>query len=253
MNTSLSQQINIQKAFGIEPHDVIKANLDSKLEKGVIDQPLYDKAVEQLDQLVKGGKGQMKPGHKYLHREEYAPGKYNYIYRDTEGKLTTSNTPPSGTHLASEYITNLQTRIQNRKQEAISKIEAYEQFMSSRTNTLKEKLPEFEKFFAEKGFAINNIQHIGKTGFHGDETDIKPDEDQLRVSGTLQMIGRRKPITGIDSRNYNKRGTTNAAEKARSITNEIEHEFRNKFGSGLSINHFSMDKPDRVLFELWIK
>jgi len=57
MNTSLSQSLIIQKSFGIEPQDVIKANLDDNLSKGLIDKPLYDKAVEQLEQLTKAGKG----------------------------------------------------------------------------------------------------------------------------------------------------------------------------------------------------
>lgn len=52
----------IEKAYGggdegmISAH-MIKTQLDNKLEKGIIDQLLYDKAIEQLDNIVKGGEG----------------------------------------------------------------------------------------------------------------------------------------------------------------------------------------------------
>lgn len=66
------QGTNIEKAFGIDEKihltpELIKQSLDEKLEKGLIDQPLYDKAVEQLNGLIeKAGKGEGSRGGKVI-------------------------------------------------------------------------------------------------------------------------------------------------------------------------------------------
>jgi len=44
----------LEKLYKPEPVDVIKQSLKNKLEKGVIDQPLYESALNQLEKLNKG-------------------------------------------------------------------------------------------------------------------------------------------------------------------------------------------------------
>lgn len=74
------QGTNIEKAFGIDENthltpELIKQALDQKLEKGLIDQPLYDKAVEQLNGLIeKAGKGEgSRGGHIIGHTKSGKP------------------------------------------------------------------------------------------------------------------------------------------------------------------------------------
>ena len=55
------QNTNIAKAYSqdnkIISSEVIRHMLDNKLEKGIITPDLHEKAIEQLDELVKGGEG----------------------------------------------------------------------------------------------------------------------------------------------------------------------------------------------------
>lgn len=74
------QGTNIEKAFGIDENthltpELIKQSLDEKLEKGLIDQPLYDKAIEQLNGLIeKAGKGEgSRGGHIIGHTKSGKP------------------------------------------------------------------------------------------------------------------------------------------------------------------------------------
>lgn len=67
----------IQKAYGggdegLISSEIIRVQLNSKLEKGIIDQPLYDKAIEQLDSLMKAGEGS-KGGHVIGHTKSGKP------------------------------------------------------------------------------------------------------------------------------------------------------------------------------------
>jgi len=66
---------NIEKAFSPTIGEVLKQKLDYNLEKGLIDKPLYEKAVVQLEQVIeKAGKGEgSKGGHIIGHTKSGKP------------------------------------------------------------------------------------------------------------------------------------------------------------------------------------
>jgi len=74
----------IEKAYrggdeGLISAEIIRKQLDNKLEKGIIDQELHSKAVEQLEELVKGGEGS-RGGHVIGHTKSGKP-----VYADKKG------------------------------------------------------------------------------------------------------------------------------------------------------------------------
>lgn len=126
------------------------------------------------------------------------------------------------------------------------KFEAYKDFMNERIRKLDTAtITKIDFILKSFGFKIKEINRVSKTGMHGDFRDLDITQDKINFDGYLEMIGRRKPIDL--ERFAPKRNQDKANEIVRTISERMDQE-----GISFSINQYSLDKTDRVLFSMWI-
>lgn len=172
----------LERLIQPDPAKLLRKSLDDKFEKGVIDQPLYDGAVKELDQLIEkaGGEGS-RGGHIIGHTQSGKPvysGKKAENYHDFNSQ---DHRDANYVH-SDEHRSNSNKAYNNRYGGVISEAKRFESLAAGHNQASKDHTHYAErKDHAEKKFN----EHMG---LYGKMTDTQKKKYRSQIK-TVHDVG----------------------------------------------------------------
>lgn len=137
----------------------------------------------------------------------------------------------------------------------INQLAIYSKWINEKSKIYEKHYSEIDRVLRRNGFEIQSVGNVVETGFRSSLKDFKLDADNkpsLKIDCKLRMIGRRNPID-YDAKGYNSQGGlkdkrhVQLADKLQSELKAISPEL------GFTVNQYSLNKSDNILFDIWVK
>jgi hypothetical protein len=148
-----------------------------------------------------------------------------------------------------DKVTSAQTQRIELLQEKLSQ---YSQWIDEKSQVYEKNYNNMAQVLKRNGFEIEDVHYITATGFDGHDIskfDLKT-EPQLKIEGKLKMVGSRKPFKDLGYTAHGSKKQTGHHSLSQKLSDDLESACP---GMGFEVNPYSLQRPDNILFSMWVR